>query len=229
MVMANPKRNLEREAVICSLYRDGKTLQEVGDVFGLTRERVRQILRRAGVSPTQGGVRKRSERRRYSAKLAKSMPYHLAEAAPRVAQGWRAYERDARAQAWFGCYRDEVVSLNDGLCISHKDGKALKYTEQRRNAERRGIEWNLTFADWLRVWEESGHLDVRGRRQNRYCMARISDIGPYDVQNVYITTIAANVADYQATLKVRGVLCADGYKRQPGNPNIDAIGVKAVP
>ena len=64
MVMANPKRNLEREAVICSLYRDGKTLQEVGDVFGLTRERVRQILRRAGVSPTQGGVRKRSERSR---------------------------------------------------------------------------------------------------------------------------------------------------------------------
>lgn len=209
--MANPKRNLEREAVICSLYRDGKTLQEVGDVFGLTRERVRQILRRAGVSPTQGGVRKRSERRRYSAKLAKSI------------------ERDARAQAWFGCYRDEVVSLNDGLCISHKDGKALKYTEQRRNAERRGIEWNLTFADWLRVWEESGHLDVRGRRQNRYCMARISDIGPYDVQNVYITTIAANAADYQATLKVRGVLCADGYKRLPGNPNIDAIGVKAAP
>ena len=54
--MANPQRNLEREAVICALYREGRTLQEVGDVFGLTRERVRQILRRAGVPPEAGGV-----------------------------------------------------------------------------------------------------------------------------------------------------------------------------
>lgn len=54
--MANPKRNLEREAVICTLYQEGKTLQEVGDVFGLTRERIRQILRRAGISKAAGGI-----------------------------------------------------------------------------------------------------------------------------------------------------------------------------
>lgn len=53
--MANPKRNLERETVICALYQEGKTLQEVGDVFGLTRERIRQILRRAGVPTESGG------------------------------------------------------------------------------------------------------------------------------------------------------------------------------
>ena len=47
--MAIPKRNHEREAVMAQLYRDGKTLQDVADVFGLTRERVRQILARAGV------------------------------------------------------------------------------------------------------------------------------------------------------------------------------------
>lgn len=47
--MAIPKRNHEREAVMAQLYRDGKTLQDVADVFGLTRERVRQILARVGV------------------------------------------------------------------------------------------------------------------------------------------------------------------------------------
>lgn len=43
-----------------SLYQDGKTLQEVGDVFGITRERVRQILRRLGVSASEGGIAKRN-------------------------------------------------------------------------------------------------------------------------------------------------------------------------
>lgn len=44
-----------------SLYESGKTLQEVGDVFGITRERVRQIMRRLGVIAEQGGIFKRGE------------------------------------------------------------------------------------------------------------------------------------------------------------------------
>jgi DNA-directed RNA polymerase sigma subunit (sigma70/sigma32) len=66
--MASPKRNLEREAVICDLYREGKTLQEVGDVFGLTRERVRQILRRAGVPTEAGGARLRNAQQQAEAR-----------------------------------------------------------------------------------------------------------------------------------------------------------------
>lgn len=39
----------ERDAEICRLYTRGLTLQQVGDHFGLTKERVRQILREGGV------------------------------------------------------------------------------------------------------------------------------------------------------------------------------------
>ena len=42
---ANPDRN----TAICAIYESGRTLAEVGAFYGMTRERVRQIIRRAGV------------------------------------------------------------------------------------------------------------------------------------------------------------------------------------
>lgn len=34
----------DRDEIIMKLRKEGKTLQAIGDIFGLTRERVRQIL-----------------------------------------------------------------------------------------------------------------------------------------------------------------------------------------
>jgi hypothetical protein len=195
--MANPKRNMEREAVICRLYRDGKTLQEVGDVFGVSRERVRQILRRAGISPDAGGVRERTRLRR------------------RETNAKRQIERDARTQEFYGCYHDQAIALNGGLILSTPGAPARAYIDQRSSAIYRGIEWSITFPEWMAVWDDSGHFDERGKGRDKYCMARVHDIGPYEVGNVYITTIAGNVSDYQAELKVRGVECSDGFKRLP--------------
>ncbi len=39
----------ERNRLICDLYMSGKTLQECKNEYGISRERVRQILRKAGV------------------------------------------------------------------------------------------------------------------------------------------------------------------------------------
>ncbi len=41
--------NTERDTRICQLYTSGQTLQEIGTSFKLSRERVRQILRKQGV------------------------------------------------------------------------------------------------------------------------------------------------------------------------------------
>lgn len=195
--MANPKRNPERDAVICRLYQDGKTLEEVGAVFGVTRERVRQILKRAGVPSKDGGAALKARRR----------------ARARIEA--RVIERDARTQEFYGCYYDEALALNNGLNLSTPGTPARWYTEQRRNANHRDIEWSISFPEWMAVWDESGHLHERGKGVGRYCMARYHDIGPYEVGNVYITTIDGNVSDYQADLKARGVECADGFKRLP--------------
>lgn len=50
------KRDLGRQARMVELFRSGLTLEEVGDEFDLTRERVRQIITSAGVTASEGGA-----------------------------------------------------------------------------------------------------------------------------------------------------------------------------
>ena len=51
---------------------------------------------------------------------------------------------------------------------------------------RRNIEWNLTYEEWLDIWQNSGKMHLRGRGIGKYNMCRIGDTGPYEVGNVYI-------------------------------------------
>ncbi len=60
------------------------------------------------------------------------------------------------------------------------------YMTHKRNAKKRNIDFFLTFDEWLDIWTRSGKLDMRGRKKGQYCMARIGDIGPYAIGNVYI-------------------------------------------
>lgn len=68
-----------------------------------------------------------------------------------------------------------------------------KFFIQRNAAYVRQIEWKLTFEEWLQIWQESGHLEERGRGHGKYCMARFGDKGPYAVGNVKITTHEENL------------------------------------
>lgn len=66
---------------------------------------------------------------------------------------------------------------------------------QRQRAKQRGIGWGLTFEDWLKIWEDSGHLADRGRGRGKYCMARNGDQGSYVVGNVTIISYEKNSAE----------------------------------
>lgn len=66
---------------------------------------------------------------------------------------------------------------------------------QRNAARVRGIEFLLTFDEWLKIWMDSGHLHERGRRRHQYCMSRRGDAGAYVVGNVDIKTVAENVRE----------------------------------
>lgn len=63
---------------------------------------------------------------------------------------------------------------------------------QKARASKRGIEFLLTFEEWLKIWTDSGHLHERGRLKHQYCMARNGDCGPYAVGNVSIMTMEEN-------------------------------------
>ena len=66
------------------------------------------------------------------------------------------------------------------------------FTAQRRQAGYRNIAWNLDFASWMQIWQESGRWSERGCGQGRFCMSRRGDVGPYSVDNVFIQQFTRN-------------------------------------
>src|SRR5262249_58051590 len=74
-----------------------------------------------------------------------------------------------------------------------------RFFQQRQTAKQRGVVWQLDFWTWLRIWEDSGHLDERGRRKGEFQMCRPRDIGPYCSTNVRIDRMETNAAEAQIT------------------------------
>lgn len=104
-------------------------------------------------------------------------------------------KRERNAQAFFGCSESAAIGMNDGLPLRSKGSKALAYLVQRQAAKRRGIEWLLSFEQWLAIWMASGNWENRGCGVGRFCMARHGDAGPYAVGNVTIQSSQQNSFD----------------------------------
>lgn len=151
-----------------ALYRQGATLQQIGDRYGISRERVRQVLsKRFGICGEDGG--KQATRRRFEE--AKSA----------------AKDRDSLLR--YGCQYSEWKSVPSSL--------KRAYRMQKRSAAYRGIAFNLTPYEFVRLWRESGKLSQRGRGRDKFCMSRINDSGGYEVGNVQFITNAENIRLYQ--------------------------------
>jgi hypothetical protein len=80
-----------------------------------------------------------------------------------------------------------------------------KYDQHKHRAERRGIPFELTFKQWLKIWEDSGHLHERGYRQGQYVMARFFGRGSYKIGNVRIITKEYNTHLISAEARARMV------------------------
>lgn len=163
------KSRTEKEALdarsekMVSMYRQGVTFEKIGAQFKLTRQRVRQILKKAGVSGADGGAHLVAESKRAEKAMAREMKY----------------------MATYGMPSALVKQLQ-------RDGVTHACNQQRKNAAIRGIEWNLTFAQWFAIWQASGKLHLRGRGKGKYLMSRVSDAGCYELGNVHIQLCTEN-------------------------------------
>ena len=104
-------------------------------------------------------------------------------------------------------------------------GARRKYGEHKRSAQQRGIPFLLSFEQWWRIWQKSGHWDQRGAT---YVMSRPMDTGPYAVGNVAIVTSARNAADRD---KRKRAAAAGVYQieLEPDDNNTLLVTCKAFP
>jgi hypothetical protein len=165
-------------------FAAGQTLQQIGDLFGLSRERVRQIIKPLGMNRARGGQRVVSNLRLFS----------IAER--RIAS---RQKRIQKQEEYFGCSYSEIMNLSGGVApfMARKKtpfSPVSRFLEQKINATKRGIGWELSLPEWWRIWQDSGKWELRGRGAG-YCMGRFGDSGPYSVDNVYICTIGQNFSD----------------------------------
>lgn len=156
------------------------TLQEIGNVFGICRERVRQITSwEFGIDKIEGGGAIKC----FLGKREKAEK--------------KAAHRSAREQRFFDKWRvtEEFAKSISDLKLSNWSHPIRLFERQRQNAKNRGVGWDMTFKQWWDIWQESGHWHERGRRADGYVMGRYGDSDGYTPDNVYICTLRQNSMD----------------------------------
>lgn len=164
----------ERAIKMEVLYRDGQTLEQIGAIFGVSKERVRQLISTRGVTRKDGGKSKQKQSRMVLA----------------------VEKKEARCLAQYGCSLKQREEIAASRMMSG-------YSRQRTNAIIRGVEWKITPWEWWCIWRDSGHAKERGRLRDNYVMARLGDAGAYEVGNVEIITASQNSIDRFVHLKTK--------------------------
>jgi transcriptional regulator with XRE-family HTH domain len=180
MGLRGRKANEQKHSIILGMFARGMTQEQVGQEFGISRQRVQQILSKYGIARFDGG---------------QTIKRFLNSDEIIARQKAKIEKRNRNREKRWGFSSEEYEEVVRHFGNSTKRTSPFRrFAEQRRNSRERGIIWNMTFADWWRVWVESGKWSQRGRGR-KFAMARYGDSGAYEVGNVYICTGAQNSSD----------------------------------
>lgn len=190
--------NTKRDTEILKRYLKGETLDAIGAVYGISKERVRKIVTKLNVSNLPGG---------------KSLTASIKAATKAAAKTIDKF------RSTYGCYDSERYRIDNSGNYDPKP--SFRYAHQRQNSKKRNIPWQITFPEWWSVWQASGLYHLRGKGTG-YCMTRFGDVGPYSVSNVEIKTIGENFSEantgiHRAASIPNVTHCKNGHARTPDN------------
>jgi hypothetical protein len=192
----NRLRRGSRNDELASLYSQGLSMSEIGLRHNISRARVQQLFKSAGITSKDGG--------------------------PRVV--FPTLEKEKKTER-YGFPIDEWRQLV-------RDGLTGAFHRQRNSARGRGIEWGMTFLEWMTIWRDSGHLGNRGRGKGKYVMSRNKDSGSYVVGNVSIKPSTENNREAMLRDGQRGkkLFHTGVYLIYPGNasPWLARVGRKTI-
>ena len=180
---SNFETSARNQAIVKMFVKQNATLLFIGSKFGITRERVRQILVKAGVTHSEGMLYKTRTGRIISETAKKETA--------------RQERLEKSCYRYLDCSIGAYTDITGKLWTTwHSTSRLAKaYWDQKHNANIRGIAWGLTFPLWYEIWRASGKLESRGRGQNKYVMGRYGDTGGYTPENVLIISSIENNSD----------------------------------
>lgn len=148
-----------RTSAMAHRYKSGETLAQIAKDYSMTRERVRQIILKVGLTGKDGGATKQAAKKREL----------------------RIQESEARFLAARGLSKAEFKK------IAQKYGREPynAFMNRRRNSKRDNQGWNLKFGEFWAIWQRSGKWEQRGRGEG-YQLRRVDPNKPWQPGNVVV-------------------------------------------
>ena len=130
------QKRIKRDKKFIALYKNGKTLQEIGVRFGITRERVRQCLFRNGIKFTDGG-------------------FHI-NTLSRCAMREKATQeqREFRSKKKWGLSIKENQNLRAKFNPLKMDKFAKVYILLKKRSQREKIPWAINLKDFVNLMKD---------------------------------------------------------------------------
>ena len=182
---------IARNEGIVASFMAGESMKEIGNRLGLSREYIRQVIAKHGMTAAQGGFAHQVALKREAKRKQKE-------------------ERQAQLKSKFleqwGTPRG-AVSANP---------EVLAYLGFRWNVKRRGITNTLTFFQWKDIWAKSGILGRPG--QGQYGLTRRDLTRGFDAENAVVRSMQDISRETVARTRAAGKLggskthCKRGYE-----------------
>lgn len=155
----------KRDAEIVRLYtQEAQTMEQIGDLFNVNKERIRQILNCHNITKHDGG-----------ASLRRAIANQSKDADKQAA-------KKKRCLRLYGCTPEE----RDNYGWHARSGTlTYKYKVFKHNCINRKIVFKLTLLEWIEIWMQSNHLAEMGTGKGRYYMTTIDKSQGY----IYANTI----------------------------------------